>query len=444
MFNTTICALSTARMNCAIHIIRLSGPKAFEIINAISNKPIPKEGFRIFYTKLIDENKIVDEVIVNCFVAPHSYTGEDTVEINCHGSVLVADTILNLLVKHGAVFAQRGEFSQRAMMNKKIDICQVEAINNLVNTQNTLSMQAAVNGLVGDTSSKLKEYREQLFKLIGQIEVNIDYPEYHDIEEITTQDTIKTTKFLIKELSNLAINSKRFIPLNEGIKILIIGEPNAGKSTLLNTLTKSDKAIVSDIPGTTRDIVEATINLDNITLKLFDTAGIRQTSDVVENLGIEKAKSYLDKVDLIFLIKAVDTITPNWKDEYEYALNRKHLVVYTKADLLDAKLELGNDEVVISAKTNQIEPLIKKIKQLFEVDEFIHSDMNVLQSNRQIALLDGAIYHLKDVLTKIDIYPLDLIIEDLNLALDNLNKILGLDYEYDFLDELFKNFCLGK
>lgn len=444
MFNTTICALSTARMNCAIHIIRLSGPKAFEIINAISTKPIPKKGFKIFYTKLIDEDKIVDEVIVNCFVAPHSYTGEDTIEINCHGSVLVADTILNLLVKHGAVFAQRGEFSQRAMMNKKIDICQVEAINNLVNTQNTLSMQAAVNGLVGDTSSKLREYREQLFKLIGQIEVNIDYPEYHDIEEITTQDTITTTEFLINKLSDLVINSKRFIPLNEGIKILIIGEPNAGKSTLLNTLTKSDKAIVSDIPGTTRDVVEATINLDNITLKLFDTAGIRQTSDVVENLGIAKAKSYLDKVDLIFLIKAVDTITPNWKDEYEYILNRRHLVVYTKADLLKTNLKLAEDEVVISAKTNQIEPLVKKIKQLFEVEEFVHSDMNVLQSNRQIALLDGAIYHLKDVLVKINHYPLDLIIEDLNLALDNLNKILGLDYEYDFLDELFKNFCLGK
>lgn len=444
MFNTTICALSTARMNCAIHIIRLSGSKAFEIINTISSKPIPKEGFRIFYTKLIDENKIIDEVIVNCFIAPHSYTGEDTIEINCHGSVLVADTILNLLVKHGGVFAQRGEFSQRAMMNKKIDICQVEAINNLVNTQNTLSMQAAVNGLVGDTSSKLKELREQLFKLIGQIEVNIDYPEYHDIEEITTQDTIKTTNFLIEELTKLSINSKRFIPLNDGIKILIIGEPNAGKSTLLNTLTQSDKAIVSDIPGTTRDVVEATINLDNITLKLFDTAGIRQTTDVVENLGIAKAKSYLDKVDLIFLIKAVDTITTNWKDEYEYIRDKKHIIVYTKADLLQTELKLNDDEVIISAKTHQIEPLIKKIKQLFEVDEFIHSDMNVLQSNRQIALLDAAIHHLKEVQTKINIYPLDLIIEDLNLALDNLNKILGLDYEYDFLDELFKNFCLGK
>lgn len=444
MFNTTICALSTARMNCAIHIIRLSGPRAFEIINTISTKHIPKKGFRIFYTKLVDENKIIDEVIVNCFVAPHSYTGEDTIEINCHGSVLVADTILNLLVKHGAIFAQRGEFSQRAMMNKKIDICQVEAINNLVNTQNALSMQAAINSLVGDTSNRLKELREKLFKLIGQIEVNIDYPEYHDIEEITKQDIIKVTNFLIKELSKLSINSKRFIPLNDGIKILIIGEPNAGKSTLLNTLTKSDKAIVSDIPGTTRDVVEAMINIDNITLKLFDTAGIRQTTDLVENLGINKAKSYLDKVDLIFLIKAVDTITKEWKNEYKYVLDKKHIIVYTKADLLQTKLKLEENEVVISAKTNKIDQLIQKIKQLFEVEEFINSDMNVLQSNRQIALLDSAINHLKEALTKIDIYSLDLIIEDLNLALYNLNKILGLDYEYDFLDELFKNFCLGK
>lgn len=443
MFNNTICALATARMNCAIHIIRMSGPQAYEIINKVSSKSIPKQKFKIIRTNIIDNNEIIDDVLINCFVAPHSYTGEDTIEINCHGGVLVADTILNLLVKHGASFASRGEFTKRAMMNKKIDISQTEAINNLIHAQNKYSLKGSVNALTGITSDTLKKLRDKLFFLIGQIEVNIDYPEYTDIEQINIVNAKKTINKILIELKKILINSKRFIPLNEGISVAIVGAPNAGKSTLLNALSQTNKAIVSDIPGTTRDVVESTICIDDITLKLFDTAGIRETSDQIEKLGIEKTKEHIDKVDLVLILKPINNQN-DWLDNYDYLFNKKHIIVYTKSDTTDTSINLNNNEVLISAKNNDIDSLIQKIKMLFEVEEFDNSDMNVVQSQRQIALLESIVQLLESSQQKIELLPLDLTIEDYSEALTKFNQILGLDSEYDFLDELFKNFCLGK
>lgn len=443
MFNNTICALATARMNCAIHIIRMSGPQTYEIINKVSSKFIQKQKFKIVRTNIIDNNEIIDDVLINCFVAPHSYTGEDTIEINCHGGVLVADTILNLLVKHGASFSGRGEFTKRAMMNKKIDISQTEAINNLIHAQNKYSLKGSISALTGITSETLKKLRDKLFFLIGQIEVNIDYPEYTDIEQINIFNAKNIINEIIIDLKKILINSKRFIPLNEGISVVIVGAPNAGKSTLLNALSKTNKAIVSDIPGTTRDVVESTICIDDITLKLFDTAGIRETNDQIEKLGIERTKEYIDKSDLVLVLKPINN-QDDWLKDYDYLLNKKHIIVYTKSDTMINKINLKNDEVLISAKNNEINSLIQKIKTLFEVEEFDSSDMNVLQSQRQIALLESIIKLLELSQEKITLLPLDLVIEDYNEALKKFNQILGLDVEYDFLNELFQNFCLGK
>lgn len=311
MFKTTICALATARMNCAIHLIRMSGPNAYHIINLITDKTIDKKSYKIIHANIVDNNQVIDNVLINCFVAPNSYTGEDIVEINCHGGVLIADKILSLLIKYGAQLATKGEFTKRAMMNKKIDLSQTEAINNLIHAQNELAIKGSINALSGKTSEVLKNIRKALFNLIGQIEVNIDYPEYDDVEQVTSNYAYEITNKLIKQLKELLNNSKRFIPLNEGIKILILGAPNAGKSTLLNTLTQSKKALVSHIPGTTRDIIEANINIDDITLKLFDTAGIRTTNDEVEQLGINKAKEYLKQVDLVLLLQPLNELNSN-------------------------------------------------------------------------------------------------------------------------------------
>ncbi|WP_038102844.1 tRNA uridine-5-carboxymethylaminomethyl(34) synthesis GTPase MnmE, partial [Ureaplasma diversum] len=296
---TTIVALSTAPMNCAIHIIRISGPAAFQIVNKITNKEIKKETFKIQRALIIDHNEVIDDVLVNTFVGPKTFTGEDLIEINCHGGVVVANMIIKLLIKSGATPAQRGEFSQRALLNKKMDLSAIEAINNLVNAKNELAAKGTVGALLGKVSKTISNFREQLFLLIGQIEVNIDYPEYDDVEQVDAIKLKTSLEQLHKQIAKIVQSSKRYLPINKGIKVLIIGKPNVGKSTLLNALANEEKAIVSDIPGTTRDVVETTINIDNITLNILDTAGIHTTDDLIENLGINKAKSLIDQVDLI-------------------------------------------------------------------------------------------------------------------------------------------------
>lgn len=441
MFHTTICALATARMNCAIHIIRVSGPNAYEIVNKISSHKIEKQKFKIMRTNIVENGEIIDDVLVNLFCAPHSYTGEDTIEINCHGGVLVADLIIQLLLKYGCEMAQRGEFTKRAMMNKKIDISQTEAINNLIHAQNKYSLKGSVNALTGKTSESLRILRNELFQLIGQIEVNIDYPEYQDIELINIQQAKVTIEKLIHSLKNILVNSKRFVPLNEGIKVAIIGKPNAGKSTLLNALSKTEKAIVSNIPGTTRDVVESCVSIDDITLKLFDTAGIRETNDIIEKMGIDKTKEYIESADLVLWLKPLDNLENIENIDLSH---KKHIIVYTKSDLVNSLPKLDSNEVIISVKNNDIDQLVNKIKIMFEVEDFENSDMNVLQSQRQIGLLENIVNILEETQDKLNVDPLDLIVENYNFALLKFNQILGLDSEYDFLDELFKNFCLGK
>lgn len=448
MFNfPTICALATARMNCAIHIIRVSGNQAYEIVNKITNREIAKKSFVIQRAIIMDGKQMVDDVLINTFVAPRSYTGEDILEINCHGGVVVADYIIQLLLKNGAILATKGEFTKRAMLNKKIDVSQVEAINNMVNAQNTYSVKGSVNALVGKVSDELVKFQKDLFMLIGQIEVNIDYPEFDDVPEITPQKAKDVSLGLLGDIKKLIINSKRFIPLNQGIRIVILGNPNAGKSSLLNELSQTDKAIVSDIEGTTRDIVESIINVDGLTLKLFDTAGLRQTNDTIEKIGIQKAQEAIQNSDLVLILRPLSDYGKPWEGIYREAFEKRHLIVYTKADLTPNfdYSKLTNNEVVISVKNHDIHHLIEKIKQIFQVHDFEMSDMTVLQSIRQIGVLENIQLCLENAIKNIDEgVSLDLIVSDYEQANLKLNEILGKGNEYDFLDDLFANFCVGK
>lgn len=439
----TICALATPRMNCAIHIIRVSGDQAFEIVQKISQKTIKKTGFIIQRNLIFDQNELIDDVLLNTFVSPKSYTGEDLVEINCHGGVVVADRILGLLVKYGCKFAKKGEFTQRALLNKKIDLAQVEAINNLVNAQNNYSIKGAINALVGDLSEQILAFQQKLFLVLGQIEVNIDYPEFDDVPQISDEEVLNICLNLSQEMKLLLEKSRKFLPISHGIKVAIVGKPNVGKSSLLNFLSNQDKAIVSDIAGTTRDIVESQINLDGISLHLLDTAGIRETNNTIEKIGIAKSYDAVANADLIIYLK-------EFLDDENLSFDLKkgqHLIeVYTKKDLYnfdDTKPD--KSKIWISIKDKFIDDLIIKIKEVFSVNEFDYSNLNVLQSQRQIDLLEGIKTKIDSVVEDVKLgTSLDLVVQDLEEANLNLNDLLGKGHNYDFLDELFKNFCVGK
>ncbi|MCV3743744.1 tRNA uridine-5-carboxymethylaminomethyl(34) synthesis GTPase MnmE [Ureaplasma sp. ES3154-GEN] len=437
---STIVALATANLNAAIHVIRISGPKAFLIINNVLNKPVPDVSHRIFYRFIVDNNRTYDEVLINTFKAPNTFTGEDVIEINCHGGVVVANLIIELLIKYGCEYAQRGEFSRRALMNNKMDLTKVEAINNLVNAKNELVVNASMNALRGYVSDDIKNIRNQLFLLIGQMQVNIDYPEYDDVPEISNSDLIKSLQDINQQIDILLTRSQRYMPINEGIKVLIIGQPNVGKSTLLNALANEEKAIVSNIPGTTRDVIETFINIDGFSLKIYDTAGIHETNDVIEGMGIKKAINLIDQVDLILYLidnENLDSLI------YDQIKDHKHLVVHTKKDLVSS---FNKDYIYINAKANEIDPLIKTIKEQFKINEFTDINLNVLASHRQIGLLKQVYEIINRVLFNLiqNNATIDLIIADLEVCNLKLLELLGDSKEYDFLDELFANFCLGK
>jgi tRNA modification GTPase len=294
-----IVALATPPMNGAIHIIRMSGPDVFDIINKITTRQIVKKGYIVQRTQLTDNNQVIDDVLVNTFVNPKSFTGEDLVEINCHGGYYLANKIIQLLIKYGCVLALPGEFTQRAYMNNKLTIHEAESINNLINATSTQAIILANNGLNPNVVHKLQALRETLFQLIGQVEVNIDYPEFDDIPDISISQFKKRIELLIKAGEQIIKNSLKVIPILEGINVAIVGKPNVGKSSLFNALLNEERAIVSHIPGTTRDMINARINVNGITINLLDTAGLRETNNIIEKKGLVKSYESLQKADLI-------------------------------------------------------------------------------------------------------------------------------------------------
>ncbi len=445
----TIAAIATSLGVGAISIIRVSGPEAIKIVNNIfKGKDLTKQKTHtITYGHIIENDKIIDEVLISIMKSPKSFTTEDTVEINCHGGISTTNKVLELLLNNGCRLAAPGEFTKRAFLNGRIDLIEAEGVMDLINSKTEKARNLAINQLSGTSSELIKKLRKEIVEILANIEVNIDYPEYDDIVVLSTQIIKPQITNIIKELKEIIDHSENTKIIKDGIDVLILGRPNVGKSSLLNRLLEEDKAIVTDIEGTTRDIVEGKINLDGIILNIIDTAGIRQTEDVVEKIGVEKSLSLIDKADLVlFLLNNNEDITPEDKNIINQLKNKNHIIVINKCDLTK-KLDLNdNDCVYISAKENiGIDDLKNKIKELYNLEKIETEDLSYLSSARSISLLKQAMQSLRNADKGIDDnYPIDMVEIDIKDSWNILGEIIGETYEEELIDQLFSQFCLGK
>ncbi|KAF0849820.1 MAG: tRNA uridine-5-carboxymethylaminomethyl(34) synthesis GTPase MnmE [Spiroplasma poulsonii] len=447
MFEDTIVAPATAMVKQAISIIRMSGPDSYKIINKIFLKAVVPSGNQVYYGYLIDGKETIDQVILVCFEKPNSFTGEDIIEINCHGGVLVTNKIIKLLLKNGARLANRGEFSQRAFLNGKLNLVQTDAINDLVNATNDTSAKIALNNLQNKNTHLISAYRDELLDIIANIEVNIDYPEYDGVGDLTTQELNQRLFVLEQKINDLVKISKVGKIINQGINVLILGKSNVGKSSLLNSLMNEDKAIVSEIPGTTRDIVEGKINLGPLTLNIIDTAGLRETVDKIEQIGIEKARQQVENADLVLVVadNVLDLVELD-ADVKALIKNKEYLLVLNKIDLPNVnKPNVDKHLVGISALNRDIKALIDKILILYNTEHLIKDDQLVLSNIKQISLLEKVANSIKNAYNNTTSgFPVDIINVDLHEAWEILGEILGENYEDDLLTTIFSRYCLGK
>ena len=439
MLNDTIVAISTGLVEQAISIIRLSGDEAIEVVDKIFDKDLTKaKSHTITYGFIKDEDDIVDEVLVSVFRAPKSYTMEDIVEINCHGGIYITKRILSLCIANGARLARPGEFTQRAFLNGRIDMSQAEGINDLIKANNHNKASSAIHSLKGSVTRLIDPLCEDLLDIIANIEVNIDYPEYDDVEVLTNQKIRPKVVSFLARIDDIIHKAQNSIIIKNGINTVILGKPNVGKSSLLNAMLQEDKAIVTNVAGTTRDLVEGEVTLNDVTLNLIDTAGIRDTNDIVEKIGIEKSIEALNNAQLVILV-CDDKLDEEDERLLAMAKDKPCLIVYNKKDLHDVK-----DGINISAINNDIEELVDAINDMFK-EEIIDNKMDTLNNERQIGLAISARKHMLDVLKAIDDnVELDLVSIDLNMAYEDLKEILGHATREDLLDALFSKFCLGK
>ena len=437
-----IVSLITPPLKGAIALIRLSGDNTIEIANAIFSKKI-EESYKVYHGYIIDKenDEKIDEVLLSYFQGPRSFTGEDVIEISCHGSMIIANQIIELCIKKGARIAERGEFSSRAFYNGKIDLIQAEAINSLINAETLQAKKLQMFSLEGKTSKLIYPIKENLADILSLIEVNIDYPEYEDVEQITDEKIINDVDLIIDQINRLIQDGEKSKLINEGIKVALIGRPNVGKSSLLNALLKQDKAIVTNIPGTTRDIVEGKVNLNGIILNLLDTAGIRDSFDEIEKIGIEKSKSLLIEADLIILVLEAGVVTNEDKKLIEITKDKKRIIVYNKMETVKEK---DPNKIYISALNKDIKALedeIFKIFNLKEIDELTPS----LCSSREIGLLNKVKENLLEAKKEAkEGVSLDLVSIHLKNAYDALKDILGEEVSVDLEKEIFSRFCVGK
>ena len=367
MFDHTICAISTALKEGAISIVRLSGEDAIPIVNQIFTKDLSHvPSHTIHYGHILDDHKEpVDEVLVSVFRAPKTYTREDIIEINCHGGIFITRKILSIVLSHGAKLAKPGEFTQRAFYHGRIDLSQAEAVEDMIEATNDSAAKMAIRGIRGSVHQLLQPLIEDLLDIIAQIEVNIDYPEYEDIEQLTQQDLLPKVKEWLDRIDAILKKANTGQLIKNGIDTVIIGRPNVGKSSLLNALLEEDKAIVTDIAGTTRDIVEGQIHIGSVQLNLIDTAGIRHASDKIEQIGIEKSQEKLQQAKLVLLVlDGSHPLTKEDEDLLEKTKDKLRLIIWNKQDLSDTSQE----GICISAKNHQIQPLIDALETLYQND----------------------------------------------------------------------------
>lgn len=441
MFNDTIVAIATAQGMGAVSIIRISGSEAFQVIHKIFDKDLTEaKGYTIHYGTILDHNEPVDEVLVSVFKAPRSYTGEDVIEISCHGGVFVTRKILNLCLGNGARLARRGEFTERAFLNGKMDLTEAEGVNDLIQASDAVNAKSAVHSLKGSVQRLIAPLVDELTQIVAQIEVNIDYPEYNDVHELTDNEILPQAKKWVKEIEKIIQEAEQAIFIRTGIDTVIVGRPNVGKSSLLNALLEEDKAIVTDIAGTTRDLVEGTVRLGNITLNLIDTAGIHDSEDKIEKIGIEKSIQAVEKAQLVLMVldSTVGIIEEDQK-LLDLTKDKDRIIIYNKNDLHEIE-----NEVSISAKNNDLTELIQAVEKKYE-NELISADSDTLNNERQIGLAREAHSAMQDVIQELESgTELDLVTIDLQKAYYALTGITGETGHEQLLDEIFSRFCLGK
>ena len=455
MLFDTIAAISTPRGEGGIGIIRISGDRSFEILNKIFKAKNPNKdlGFYKFnYGFINDDGRIIDEVMVVKMKSPKTYTCEDVVEINCHGGYLVSEKVLELVLKNGARHAEAGEFTKRAFMNGRIDLSQAEAVMDIIKGKTERSISLSMDQLRGDLREKISEFKKALLDVTAHVNVVLDYPE-EGIDDPLPSSLRKNLENVYKEADILIESYDKGKKIKEGIKTVIVGKPNVGKSTLLNSLLKEERAIVTHVPGTTRDIIEEIINIKGIPLVLVDTAGIRETDDIVENIGVEKSREFIEKADLILLV--LDSSRELEREDIEVMEkirnnNKKTIILLNKIDL-ERKIDLKEYDfpniVEISAKDNiGIESMEEKIYSFIIEEKVEDSSEGLIITNiRHKTALEKTKESIRNIFDTIDSgMPMDLISVDLKEALDNLSEITGEISSEDILDHVFGNFCVGK
>ena len=446
----TIAAISTALGIGAISIIRVSGTEAISNVNKIFKgkdlSQVPTH--TIHYGHIMDENKVIDEVLVSVMKGPKSFTTEDIVEINCHGGIATTKKVLELLLLNGCRLAEPGEFTKRAFLNGRIDLLEAEGVMDVLNAKTEKSRNLAINQLSGKTSKLIEDLRQEIVNVLANIEVNIDYPEYEDIEQLGYSELELRINNIYNEICKILKDSENGKIIKEGIDVSIIGRPNVGKSSILNRLLEEDKAIVTDIEGTTRDIVEGTINLGGLIVNFIDTAGIRKTDDVVESIGVKKSLDLINKSDLVlYVLSNNEELSNDDKEILNELKSKNHIIVINKMDL-SKKLDLQDESniVYISAlEDKNIDKLKEKIKEIYNVDNIETDDLTYLTNARSIALLKEAKNAIEESKQGIkNLVPIDVIEIDIKRAWNLLGEIIGKTYQEELINQLFSQFCLGK
>lgn len=439
----TICAIATPRGKGGISVIRVSGDEAFSITKKIflSKKDLEKaEGYTILYGNIIDNGEKVDEVLVSVFREPKSFTGENVCEISCHGGVIVTERILELLLKAGCTLADKGEFTKRAFMNGKMSLTQAEAVHDIIEAKTKKGAAMAINRLDGALTDKIKPLRDDIIKTLAMIQVSTDFPD-EDIDSFQDGSLCNILGDFEKRLDDLLNSAKRGIYLSNGARCAIVGMPNAGKSSLLNCLLEEEKAIVTHIPGTTRDVIEGRCEIDGVLINFLDTAGIRQTDDVIEKIGVDRAKKLIDECDfVIFMTESGRVLTEEEKEIYSLVKDKKTICVLNKSDKCD---ETREGYITISAKTGDgIDKLKSEISRL--LDKGLESNAMIANERQREAVISAmsSIKRAKETLT--EGFFSDLTAIDISLAAEALGEADGMSVNDEVVDRIFRDFCLGK
>ena len=448
----TITAIATPLGEGAIGIVRISGSKALAIIKKIFKgknlDDVPSH--TINYGHIVENGAIIDEVMVSVMRAPKTFTREDVIEINTHGGVAVTNEILQLVLRSGARMADPGEFTKRAFLNGRVDLAQAEAVMDLIRAKTDKAMAVAVQQLDGSLSNLINNTRQEILNTLAQVEVNIDYPEYDDVEEMTTALMREKTQEFETLLTNLLKTARRGKILREGLSTAIIGRPNVGKSSLLNNLLREEKAIVTDIEGTTRDVIEEYVNIKGVPLKLIDTAGIRETDDLVEKIGVERSKKALEEADLVLLVlNSAEKLTDQDRTLLEISQNSNRLILLNKTDLPEQieTDQLPEDCIKISVIKNQnIDVIEERINKLFfDNASIVEKDATYLSNARHISLIEKTLKSLQAVNDGLELgMPVDLLQVDMTRTWEILGEITGDAAPDELITQLFSQFCLGK